>query len=160
MIIPRKCPIIPRKLKREDTGSYDNTAEVSEKITTNSHIMDHKDRIRTRNDVTCFHLMDNKDCCSSTTTYSHKMDYKNHKFTLIQDSMAIFSWTAYHEFFIPMLPMEEAFSPYTCNPYGVFWCLTNYRPQERNIKQHQRKKRKRRKIGRGVYVTPDILVQT
>ena len=120
MIIPRKYPIIPRKLKREDIGSYDNTAEVSNKTTTNSHIMDHKDRIRTRNDVTCFHLMDNKDCCSSTTTCSHIMDYKNHKFNLIQDSMAFFSWTAYHEFFIPMLPMEEAFSPYTCNPYGVF----------------------------------------
>ena len=44
VIIPRKCLIIPRKLKREDTGSYDNTAEVS-KTTTNSHIMDHKDRI-------------------------------------------------------------------------------------------------------------------
>jgi len=27
VIIPRKCPIIPRKLKREDTGSYDNTAK-------------------------------------------------------------------------------------------------------------------------------------
>merc|ERR1712120_30112 len=92
--------------------------------------------------------MDNKDCCSSTTTCSHIMDYKNYKFNLIQDSMAFFSWTAYHEFFIPMLPMEEAFSPYSCNPYGVFLCLTNYRPQERNIKQHQRKKRKRRKIGR------------
>merc|ERR1712243_524933 len=108
------------ELKREDTGSYDNTTGVSNKTTTNSHIMDHKDRIRTRNDVTCFHLMDNKDYCSSTTSCSHIMDYKNHKFNLIQDSMAFFSWTAYHEFFIPMLPMEEAFSPNTCNPYGVF----------------------------------------
>merc|ERR1712120_67573 len=97
--------------------------------------------------------MDNKDCCSFITTCSHKIDYKNHKFNLIQDSMAFFSWTAYHEFFIPMLPMEEAFSPYTCNPYGVFFlCLTNYHPQERSIKQLKRKKRKRRKIGRGVYV--------
>merc|ERR1711895_246439 len=97
--------IIPWKHKKEDTGSCDNTAEVSDKTTPNSHIMDHKDRIRTRNDVTCLHLMDNKACCSSTTTYSHKMDYKNHKYTLIQDSMAFFSWTAYHEFCIPILPM-------------------------------------------------------
>ena len=49
VIIPRKCPIIPRKLKREDTGSYDNTAEVSNKTTTNSHTMDHKDRIMNMN---------------------------------------------------------------------------------------------------------------
>ena len=46
VIIPRKCPIIPRKLKeripahmiipqkfkKEDNGTYDNTSEVSENI--------------------------------------------------------------------------------------------------------------------------------
>merc|ERR1711867_279040 len=84
---PRNCPIIPRKLKREDTSSYDNTAEVSEKTTTISHIMDHKDRIRTSNDVTCFHPMDNKYCCS--TTCSHIMVTNNHK-------------------------LEETFSPFKC----------------------------------------------
>ena len=41
------------------------------------HIMDHKDKIRTSNDVTCFHPMDNKYWCS--TTCSHIMYYKNHK---------------------------------------------------------------------------------
>ena len=93
MIIPRKCPIIPRKLKREDTGSYDNTAEVSNKTKNNSHIMDHKGTIRTRNDVTCFHLMD-------------------HRIAVLQP--APIQWiTNNHK-------LEEAFSPFTCNLYGVF----------------------------------------
>merc|ERR1712177_31692 len=45
MIIPRKFPIIPRKLEREDTGTYDDTTEASD------------------NTTTCFHTMDCKDCC-------------------------------------------------------------------------------------------------
>ena len=49
MIIPQKYPIISRKLKREDTGTCDNTTDVSNKTTTNSHTMDHKDRIMNMN---------------------------------------------------------------------------------------------------------------
>merc|ERR1712177_112015 len=75
MIIPRKFPIIPRKLKREDTGTYDNTAEASDNTTTYFHIMDYKDcccllllPVFSYNGLllsttTCFHIMDRKDCC-------------------------------------------------------------------------------------------------
>merc|ERR1711867_383122 len=35
--------IIPRKLKREDTGTYDNTTEASDNTTTYFHIMDYND---------------------------------------------------------------------------------------------------------------------
>merc|ERR1712240_334638 len=34
---------ISRKLKREDTGTYDNTTEPSNNITSNFHLMDYKD---------------------------------------------------------------------------------------------------------------------
>ena len=59
--------------------------------------------------------------------------------------MDFFSWTTYHEFFIPMLPMEEAFSPYTCNTYGVFNASPNITPKKGISNSIKRKREKEEK---------------
>merc|ERR1712115_308491 len=69
--------------------------------------------------------------------------------SIIQDIMA-FLMNCKHEFFMPMLPMEEAFSPYICNPYGVFLMphqLSSPRQVSDSLKE--RIKKKKTKEGRG-----------
>ena len=61
--------------------------------------------------------------------------------------MDFFSWTTYHEFFIPMLPMEEAFSPLHVTLMEFFNTSPTITPKKgisNSIKRKREKEEKRK----------------
>ena len=61
--------------------------------------------------------------------------------------MDFFSWTTYHEFFIPMLPMEEAFSPLHVTLMEFFNASPTITPKKgisNSIKRKREKEEKRK----------------
>merc|ERR1711867_211653 len=75
MIIPQKCPIIPRNHKKRIPAYMIIPRRFPRKF----NYFPYNEPLRTSNDVTCFHLMDKKYCCSTTCSHIIKPVTQNIK---------------------------------------------------------------------------------